>query len=133
MSTATNSFSFFNGITSEDSCVVIVPKNGRGLMHELGHTFGLLHTFETKYGTEKVDGTNCDTSGDLICDTPADPGIPVDNNCVFKYDEPDLNGDYYKTEIGNYMSHFFCAHCYFTTEQYEKMAATYLNSTFKMW
>ncbi len=38
---------------------------GRTLTHELGHYFGLLHTFDGGCGT--VSG--CYTTGDLICDT----------------------------------------------------------------
>ncbi len=47
--------------------------------HEFGHFFGLLHTHDTWYGQECVDGSNCSKAGDLICDTPADPNI---NNSV---------------------------------------------------
>ncbi|MBK9254708.1 MAG: hypothetical protein IPM42_04410 [Saprospiraceae bacterium] len=133
MSEEINSFSIHNGITKEDSCVVIVPKSGLGLMHELGHTFGLLHTFDIQNGIERADGSNCESAGDLICDTPADPGILPPEDCSFNHKFPDENGDYYRTEIGNFMTHYFCAHCFYTTEQYEKMAETYLNSTFKMW
>jgi hypothetical protein len=38
---------------------------GRTLTHELGHFFNLNHTFQA------CDGTNCNTSGDRVCDTPA--------------------------------------------------------------
>ena len=45
--------------------------------HEMGHCFGLLHTFETNYGVENIRRTapcmNCFTAGDLVCDTEADP------------------------------------------------------------
>lgn len=128
-----NSFSVHNGITKSDECIVIVPKSGKGLMHELGHTFGLYHTFEAKFGLELVNQSNCATAGDLICDTPADPNIGPNIPCEFISNLKDPNGDFYKTEIGNYMSHHFCAHCFFSREQYELMAKNYLNSTFKMW
>jgi hypothetical protein len=42
------------------------------LVHEVGHYFDLYHTHETFFGTECVDGSNCATAGDLVCDTPAD-------------------------------------------------------------
>ena len=128
-----NSFSVHNGITKSDECVVIVPKTGRGLIHELGHSFGLYHTFETKFGEELVNQSNCATAGDLICDTPADPNVIPNIDCEFVSERTDSNGDYYRTEIGNYMSHYFCAHCFFTHDQYEIMAKNYLNSSFKMW
>ena len=43
--------------------------------HELGHYFSLLHTHETIFGLEYVNGSNCENRGDLLCDTPADPNI----------------------------------------------------------
>ncbi|MBK8253659.1 MAG: hypothetical protein IPK82_13455 [Polyangiaceae bacterium] len=51
---------------------------GQVFPHELGHLFGLWHTHHGSYGesgqAELVDGGNCETAGDLLCDTPADPG-----------------------------------------------------------
>ena len=44
------------------------------MLHEIGHYFGLYHTFESvANGEEFADGSNCATAGDLICDTQADP------------------------------------------------------------
>ena len=40
--------------------------------HEVGHCLNLLHTHETAYGTEAINGSNCSTAGDQVCDTPAD-------------------------------------------------------------
>lgn len=40
--------------------------------HEVGHCLNLLHTFETYYCTEAINGSNCSSCGDLVCDTPAD-------------------------------------------------------------
>jgi hypothetical protein len=45
------------------------------LSHEMGHYFGLLHTFEwDANGDECASGDGCQFGGDLICETPADPG-----------------------------------------------------------
>lgn len=41
--------------------------------HELGHNFNLIHTHEPTTPRELVNGSNCTTAGDLVCDTPADP------------------------------------------------------------
>jgi Metallo-peptidase family M12B Reprolysin-like len=52
------------------------------LAHEMGHCFGLYHTFETAHGVENVNRNggcrDCDTDGDLICDTPADKDTDPD-------------------------------------------------------
>lgn len=57
--------------------------NPNTIAHEIGHCLGLYHTFRgSPYNgggeggtTEQVDGGNCCTAGDLVCDTPADPNI----------------------------------------------------------
>ena len=45
--------------------------------HEFGHCLDLYHTFQgtasnTSGCAENINGSNCNTCGDLICDTPAD-------------------------------------------------------------
>ena len=70
------------------NCVCITKDyaNKTTVEHEFGHYFGLLHTHETVYGVELVDGSNCITAGDKICDTPADPELnynTVDCNCNY--------------------------------------------------
>lgn len=68
-------------IVMDNDCGV----NGTTLPHEMGHFFGLYHTHEDFYGLEKVSRStsggcyNCATAGDLICDTPADPGLTQAN------------------------------------------------------
>ena len=64
------------------------------LIHEMGHYIGLVHTFETAYGIEFVDGSNCSTDGDLFCDTPAD-FLDYRWNCPYLGDDVDPNGDPY--------------------------------------
>lgn len=55
------------------------------LPHELGHYFGLLHTWGTSnYNAgglsvtderiDRINNPNCGEEGDMLCDTPADPG-----------------------------------------------------------
>lgn len=65
-----------------DDIILIQPNIGNdavGLAHEIGHYFNLLHTHGTSMGVEDPgacpDGIspNCNTAGDLVCDTPGDP------------------------------------------------------------
>ena len=74
--------------------------------HEMGHFFSLYHTFNTSFGTEFVNGTNCITAGDSICDTPADINpAPVSGACQWTGTNTDSNGDFYTPIIGNIMSY----------------------------
>lgn len=101
------------------------------IAHEIGHYFGLLHTFES--GDELVDGSNCAVAGDYICDTPADPyqegvdTVYVDGNCVFIYEGKDVNGDFYSPMVSNVMSYYpsQCRCGTFTNEQFLRMVNTY--------
>ena len=123
----------------------IVPQ----IAHHLGHTFGLLNTYDP-LTIELVDGSNCSTTGDLLCDTPADPfgqtfvtpedqiliqqGLLragfVDLNCEFIYDIKDPNGEYYQPDVGNIMSAYPCK-CGFTQDQYRLMVETILKSNIR--
>jgi len=140
-----SSFASFGGIANlNDGGIVMIKSHGVMVMtHEMGHYFGLHHTFEGS-GTanaELVDGSNCLTAGDQVCDTPADPFIEESSQatwvdtvtCEYIYAGQDANGDYYTPYIGNIMSYYKCARCRFTYGQYERMANTYLNSNPKMW
>ncbi len=62
--------------------------------HEMGHCFGLYHTFEKNFGEENIPRSgfclNCTVAGDLICDTEADPhsstydtGTRIDDDCNY--------------------------------------------------
>jgi len=74
-----------NGIPSKS---IIITKeamnNGATLSHEIGHCLGLYHTFETSFCVENINQSNCQSCGDKICDTPADPGgNNVGPNCNY--------------------------------------------------
>lgn len=101
------------------------------LAHEIGHYFGLMHTHgldDTKT-TELVNGSNCDTTGDGICDTPADPVLSysnVNNSCEYIGTETDANGERYKPDTSNFMS-YSRKECRnnFTSQQLARMYAFY--------
>lgn len=81
---------------------------GNTLTHEFGHFYGLYHTHETFFGTEYVDGSNCRTTGDLICDTPADPNLArsfITNGCSYQGTQKDPRGEAYLPPVRNFMSY----------------------------
>jgi hypothetical protein len=110
----------------------------RVLTHEVGHYFSLNHTF---YGwepdgydasihgnpvnfpaingtpVELVNGSNCTTAGDAICDTPADYLFPS-NNCSYTLQVKDKNGDLLAPDVSNHMNyHFGCNAYHFSDDQ----------------
>jgi len=110
-----------------------------GLPQALGIFFGLSYTFEGN-GKELVNGSNCITEGDKICDTPADPytlfnnpGAYVSGDCIYRFVQQDKNGDYYLPDVTNIMSIHYHCHCKFSIEQYKKMAENYYKATKKHW
>ncbi len=130
-------FATLGGITNMTDGGIVISELG-AIPHEMGHFFGLLHTF-TGSGTELVDGSNCSTAGDKICDTPADPYVAGEElsdyikDCVFISPKKDANGDFYVPDVGNIMSYYTDCTCGFTYDQYNAMAMKYLNSSPKMW
>ena len=139
---AGGSFATIGGIGQVNSGGLVILKTDGWdkIAHEMGHYFGLFDTNEGSLtaNPELVDGSNCATAGDLICDTPADPYYPdpfitwVDFNNEFIYMGQDANGDYFIPHVENVMSQY-PGTCEFTYQQYLRMANTYLVSNPKMW
>jgi hypothetical protein len=126
----TAGFATLGGIAAAGGSICMTKGGGSGtLAHEMGHFWGLEHTFENA-GQELANGSNCATAGDQICDTPADPYSSPDivyvTDCIFTWMGLDPNGDYYDPDVGNIMSYYDCT-CHFSYQQYQKMAATFLN------
>lgn len=90
------------------------------ISHELGHFMSLEHTFLGF--NELVDGSNCNTAGDFVCDTPADPN--QFNLCSYVGTGTDANGDFYQPDSINIMSYSGCYER-FTPGQIER-ARTFL-------
>ena len=150
--------STFQGILTQNDANIFVERScldniGEQVAHHLGHTFGLRNTYDPAT-IELVDGSNCATTGDLICDTPADPfaqstsltatqeeldliaqGL-IDTtffngaSCEFTYEIRDPNGQYYQPDMGNIMSGYPCK-CGFTQDQFRLMVETILSSTIR--
>lgn len=133
-------------ITNMTSSGIVIQKSGgccstdsKTHAHEMGHYFGLEHTFMDIPTTELVDGSNCATTADGICDTPADPYVHPQGmtfyvlDCRFINMSQDANGDYYDPLVGNIMSYYpdECA-CGFTHDQLKLMAETFLSNP-TMW
>jgi hypothetical protein len=108
---------------------------GTTLAHEVGHYFALWHTHgKTNNGTtdELVDGSNCATAGDDICDTPADPNLfgNVGSGCGLLSSSLDPNGDTFRPDPRNVMSYSSSSCRYLFSEgQKERMLNAFL--TFK--
>jgi len=107
------------------------------LIHEMGHFMGLLHTFENATGNEMVDGSNCATAGDLICDTEASPTDDPDDfsgsDCNYiGTPATDSMGNFYVPPSKNYMSYSGCG-CHFTKQQYNRMVEQYLEIRNYLW
>lgn len=82
--TFTAGYAYFPGAPSDrDGTIMLatqVNANSGTLPHEIGHAFGLYHTFEGDgTGSTCPTNTNCNTDGDLICDT--DPHKRSPFNC----------------------------------------------------
>ncbi|GAB3492649.1 hypothetical protein GCM10027341_07000 [Spirosoma knui] len=102
------------------------------LPHEVGHYFNLMHTFDYGgTGKELVNGSNCSTAGDLVCDTPADPydvNNPgtLNNGCQYIGTVRDANGELYRPDMTNMMSYWHasgwgCSTDHLTTGQFNRL------------
>lgn len=112
--------------------VIVLQKNNVAnlvAVHEMGHFFGLPHTFEGAGGSaELVDGSNCATTADGFCDTEADcypQGEDINVPCSIIYGPQDANGDYYTPPVDNIMTYYKGCKCRFTQQQYNHMAYMY--------
>lgn len=110
--------------------IIISEITARAFSHELGHTFGLAHTFNNNNSAvvadrELVARTNCTTTGDLLCDTPADPynlSGATTTGCAYTGTVTDAQGQVFAPDMANGMSYWVCGYTY-TAGQYAAMQA----------
>lgn len=124
-------------ITMENKSVALEPSHSKfiTLRHEIGHWLNLMHTHEftidspTHRRAELVDGSNCESDGDEICDTPADPGAETDNyeNCIYIGTERDSNNQPYSPSTSNAMSYYGNCRNSFTPDQITRMHDAFIN------
>ncbi|MBN2639222.1 MAG: zinc-dependent metalloprotease [Bacteroidales bacterium] len=123
-----------NVILTKDAAITLIAA------HEVGHNLNLYHTHETKFGVEvQIDCSspdtalrNCTFAGDLICDTPPDPGLRTsDPNNPYKVDSycNYTENDGYHPDTRNIMS-YTSPDCllHFTEQQAIRMRDAILNS-----
>jgi len=90
--------------------------NRSTLAHEMGHCFGLYHTFETwpnasgmptraENVPRMVLCANCNLNGDLLCDTEADRDEGVDGNCNYTGSMVDSCGAEFTPNTHNIMTY----------------------------
>lgn len=110
-----------------DSNLIYLDKSyagGNALATMLGHFMGLLSTHESVRGRELASEKNCDSSGDFICDTYADPDLfnEVIDSCKYIGTMRDDNGKYYIPSVANLMSNSSdqCK-CILTPQQYRRI------------
>ncbi len=105
--------------------------NGETLSHEMGHYWNLYHTHEDKAGGYELvtrgAGGNCTTTGDRVCDTPADPCCYFYNSstCTYNGTAVDASGATYSPMINNLMSYYTNCRSQFTTGQQNRITDGY--------
>lgn len=104
--------------------------NGSTVPHEFGHFFGLFHT------NQNPNGFNCSTQGDLVCDTPFDPGTSstcyFDSNCNWVNTggcAPSapfpLGNNFMTSTVDQYAVEWTTCRNFFTRGQYARMLESY--------
>ena len=112
-------YTYLPGNTSQYYDVIVMDNQctnnpvSTTLIHEFGHHFNLIHTHGTSNEPgstdELVNGSNCASAGDRVCDTPADPLINGSNvssvNCLYTGNATDAVGQFYDPDTSNIMSY----------------------------
>lgn len=91
------------------------------LPHEIGHAFGLRHTWHDGDETKCSLNDNCDQQGDLVCDT--DPSYNLRGKCPLATDINPCTGAPFGVNgvQNNFMNYSSCIRNHFTPGQAERM------------
>jgi predicted Zn-dependent protease len=130
-----SNFMFFSYLENTPSEFKLLKE--RIFIHELGHYFGLLHTYQDSNDPDESKrelvtrgvGANCANTGDQLCDTNADPYERIPSIFSLGCSEIiptyilDKNGSSFSPPVDNYMSYQTKCGNVFTTMQYQKMEA----------
>lgn len=125
-------YAFDRVIYNDEGAVFIATSLTSVWSHELGHYFGLPHTFSgTQYVNSPVlingEQYSCYQTGDGFCDTPADPGSCNVPNCVVNCNGAiDPLGVQYTPDPTLLMSYFGSCRIRFSDEQKQAMRTLYL-------
>jgi hypothetical protein len=103
--------------TTSDGIVLDYRDALYSVVHEMGHSFNLLHTFYGASGDNCPSNNDCASDGDMICDTPP---VPQNGDCDPLAVNPCTNVSYGSNATYNYMSYNGCRHL-FTPMQNERM------------
>lgn len=96
--------------------------------HEVGHCLNLFHTHRSSSEggcPEAIDGSNCSSCGDYVCDTPADPGLGSHNlsSCIY------TGAGGYNPLVNNIMSYAGYCRNSFTNGQGTRLLAALAGSS----
>ncbi|MCO6496049.1 MAG: zinc-dependent metalloprotease [Chitinophagaceae bacterium] len=113
-----------NLLSAADGAYILEAYSRAGyptLPHEIGHAFGLYHTWEGGSGTTCPPNVNCEEDGDKVCDT--DPSKSLLGTCPAPSTINPCTGNPYGTNgvQHNFMNYTNCVRNHFTPGQAERM------------
>lgn len=110
----------------------------KSLVHEMGHSLNLRHTFEGSPCLDWPPNPDCENCGDQVCDTPPDLQS-IAEEC-WDFDNCELLPCYYEdyvpfgfdVDTNNFMSYYFVCLSGFSQGQIDRMFASIENDLFDL-
>jgi hypothetical protein len=120
-----NDGNIYNGLSTYPSSDInrlfihIDHLNDGTMEHEMGHYFGLLHTFDRTVGVSEY---NSEEEGDMVSDTKTDKeGLEYTSGCKLVEKVKDSRGVMFDVDLSNYMSYYGICRNRFTSGQIKLM------------